>query len=63
MNSTILLADDDASLRFVLSQALSKEGFQVRATSNGGETQPAEPRWNPAGYLRNVIETVRVTAG
>jgi two-component system nitrogen regulation response regulator GlnG len=34
MNSTILLADDDASLRFVLSQALSKEGFQVRATSN-----------------------------
>src|SRR5215813_13944410 len=32
--------------------------LQVRATSNGGETQPAEPRWNPAGYLRNVIETV-----
>jgi hypothetical protein len=21
-----------------------------------------EPRWNPAGYLRNVVETVRVTA-
>src|SRR5215813_12138770 len=34
MNSTILLADDDTSLRFVLSQALTKEGFQVRATSN-----------------------------
>jgi hypothetical protein len=36
--------------------------LKVRATSNGGETQPAEPRWNPAGYLRNVIETYRVTA-
>jgi sulfite dehydrogenase (cytochrome) subunit A len=37
--------------------------LKVRATSNAGETQLAEPRWNPAGYLRNVIETVRVTAG
>ena len=36
--------------------------LKVRATSNGGETQPAEPRWDPAGYLRNVIETYRVTA-
>jgi two-component system, NtrC family, nitrogen regulation response regulator GlnG len=34
MSSNILLADDDASLRFVLSQALSKEGFSVRATGN-----------------------------
>jgi two-component system nitrogen regulation response regulator GlnG len=32
--TTVLLADDDASLRFVLSQALGKEGFQVRATNN-----------------------------
>jgi two-component system nitrogen regulation response regulator GlnG len=32
MSSTVLLADDDASLRFVLSQALSKEGYSVRAT-------------------------------
>jgi sulfite dehydrogenase len=36
--------------------------LKVRATNNAGETQPAEPRWNPAGYLRNVIETVRVNA-
>lgn len=34
MSARVLLADDDASLRFVLSQALTKEGFQVRATSN-----------------------------
>jgi len=36
--------------------------IKVRASSNGGDTQPMEPRWNPAGYLRNVVETVRVTA-
>ncbi len=36
--------------------------LKVRATGNGGETQPMEPLWNPAGYLRNVVETVRVTA-
>ncbi|MGZ5870727.1 MAG: SorA family sulfite dehydrogenase catalytic subunit [Bradyrhizobium sp.] len=36
--------------------------LKVRATNNAGDTQPSEPRWNPAGYLRNVIETVRVTA-
>jgi two-component system nitrogen regulation response regulator GlnG len=34
MNARILLADDDSSLRFVLSQALGKEGYNVRATGN-----------------------------
>lgn len=37
--------------------------LKVRATSNDGKTQPMTPLWNPAGYLRNVVETVRVTAG
>ena len=32
--STILIADDDASIRTVLSQALARAGFQVRSTSN-----------------------------
>jgi len=36
--------------------------LRVRATSNSGDTQPMDPGWNPAGYLRNVVETVRVTA-
>jgi len=38
--------------------------LQVRATSNTNETQPADPAmcWNPNGYMRNVIETVNVTA-
>ncbi|MBV9530578.1 MAG: molybdopterin-dependent oxidoreductase, partial [Bradyrhizobium sp.] len=34
--------------------------LKVRATNNAGETQPTEPRWNPAGYMRNVVETVRI---
>ena len=33
----------------------------VRAASNAGEVQPAEQRWNPSGYMRNVIEAVSVT--
>ena len=36
--------------------------LKVRATNNAGDSQPAEARWNPAGYMRNFIETVRVTA-
>jgi DMSO/TMAO reductase YedYZ molybdopterin-dependent catalytic subunit len=35
--------------------------WKVRATSNGGDVQPAEATWNPAGYMRNVTETVRVS--
>src|SRR4029077_13009400 len=34
--------------------------LKVRATNNAGDTQPMDPLWNPAGYLRNVVETVRV---
>ena len=30
----ILIADDDASIRLVLSQAFSRLGYQVRATGN-----------------------------
>jgi sulfite dehydrogenase len=36
--------------------------LKVRAISIDGKTQPMEALWNPAGYLRNVIETTRVTA-
>jgi sulfite dehydrogenase len=34
----------------------------VRATNRIGESQPSEPLWNPAGYLRNVVEHVDVMA-
>ena len=36
--------------------------LQCCAVNRKGETQPKEPRWNPSGYMRNVIETVGVKA-
>jgi DMSO/TMAO reductase YedYZ molybdopterin-dependent catalytic subunit len=36
--------------------------IKVCATNRIGQTQPLEPLWNPAGYMRNVVETVSVTA-
>jgi DMSO/TMAO reductase YedYZ molybdopterin-dependent catalytic subunit len=41
--------------------AAGSHELKVRATNNAGVMQPAEAKWNPAGYLRNVIETTRVT--
>lgn len=34
MSASVLLADDDTSLRLVLQRALGKEGYTVRATNN-----------------------------
>jgi sulfite dehydrogenase len=34
--------------------------LRCRATNRLGQTQPLEPLWNPAGYMRNVVETTRV---
>lgn len=48
--------------RMPVKLAAGTHELKVRATSNDGKTQPMEAQWNPAGYLRNVIETVRVTA-
>ena len=42
--------------------AAGSHELRVRATNNAGDTQPNEAKWNTAGYLRNVVETVRVTA-
>ena len=36
--------------------------LMVRATSVAGETQPMKAVFNPSGYMRNVVETTRVTA-
>lgn len=33
MTATILVADDDAAIRTVLNQALSRAGYDVRITS------------------------------
>jgi DMSO/TMAO reductase YedYZ molybdopterin-dependent catalytic subunit len=45
-----------------LELAPGAHALRVRATGNDGGTQPMEPRWNPAGYMRNVVETTRVQA-
>ncbi|MEP6883565.1 MAG: hypothetical protein ABJC66_02335, partial [Gammaproteobacteria bacterium] len=34
--------------------------LRVRATSNQGEVQPEQASWNPGGYARNVIESLKV---
>ena len=36
--------------------------LRVKATNRIGQSQPLEPLWNPAGYMRNVVESVRVAA-
>jgi hypothetical protein len=36
--------------------------LKVKATNRIGQSQPAEALWNPPGYMRNVIETVKVVA-
>jgi DMSO/TMAO reductase YedYZ molybdopterin-dependent catalytic subunit len=34
----------------------------VRAVNRIGQTQPMEALWNPSGYMRNVVEKVKVSA-
>ena len=36
--------------------------LSVRAINRIGQSQPMEPLWNPAGYMRNIVETVRIRA-
>ncbi|MBP7948989.1 MAG: molybdopterin-dependent oxidoreductase [Verrucomicrobiales bacterium] len=41
---------------------VKSHALQCRAFNRLGESQPMEPLWNPAGYMRNVVETVHVTS-
>jgi len=50
----ILIADDDAAIRTVLSQALSREGYDVRVTSNAATLW----RWTAAGEGDLVVTDV-----
>jgi sulfite dehydrogenase len=36
--------------------------LKYRAINRIGQSQPDAPLWNPGGYMRNVVETVKVTA-
>ncbi|WP_087721941.1 SorA family sulfite dehydrogenase catalytic subunit [Pandoraea sp. PE-S2T-3] len=42
--------------------AAGEQVLKVRATNRAGVAQPLQSLWNPAGYLRNGVETVRVVA-
>jgi sulfite dehydrogenase (cytochrome) subunit A len=42
--------------------APGKYRLMVRAANRAGQSQPLEPLWNPAGYMRNVVETTNVVA-
>jgi DMSO/TMAO reductase YedYZ molybdopterin-dependent catalytic subunit len=46
----------------VLLGAKSSHSFMVRCTNQAGDVQPDAPNWNPSGFMRNVIETLQVTA-
>jgi DMSO/TMAO reductase YedYZ molybdopterin-dependent catalytic subunit len=39
-----------------------KYSLAVRCTNSRGEVQPDTPNWNPAGFMRNVIEITDITA-
>ena len=53
-NGTILVADDDAAIRTVVSQALSRAGYDVRVTSNAATLW----RWVAAGEGDAVVSDV-----
>ena len=43
-------------------KAAGKFTLKVKAISRNGQSQPEQPLWNPAGYMRNVIESVTIHA-
>jgi sulfite dehydrogenase len=48
--------------RLPVKLAAGNHQLKVRAVNRIGQSQPIEALWNPPGYMRNVVETVRVTA-
>jgi DMSO/TMAO reductase YedYZ molybdopterin-dependent catalytic subunit len=45
-----------------LSLPAGSHELRVRAINRLGQSQPMTASWNPSGYMRNVIETIRVQA-
>jgi DMSO/TMAO reductase YedYZ molybdopterin-dependent catalytic subunit len=45
-----------------LPLATGSHALKVRAFAPDGTTQPFDPLWQPAGYMRNVVETVTLEA-
>ncbi|TPE50945.1 molybdopterin-dependent oxidoreductase [Amaricoccus solimangrovi] len=44
-----------------LAVAKGERTLMVRAVNRIGQSQPTEPLWNPSGYMRDVVETTRIT--
>ena len=53
-NATILVADDDAAIRTVMNRALTREGYEVKTTSNAATLW----RWVSEGHGHLVIADV-----
>jgi DMSO/TMAO reductase YedYZ molybdopterin-dependent catalytic subunit len=47
---------------FGIVPAAGNYDLRVRAWNRSGQSQPMQALWQPAGYMRNVVESVRVTA-
>jgi hypothetical protein len=48
--------------RKTVALSAGKHEIAVRAVNRAGQGQPDTPYWNPPGYMRNVVETITVTA-
>lgn len=48
--------------RLGLSLQKGTHTIKIRAQTADGETQPLDQRWQPAGYMRNIVETLKLEA-
>ena len=51
-----------ASSRFGFTPRPGSHDLRVRAWNRSGQSQPMEALWQPAGYMRNVVESVKISA-
>jgi DMSO/TMAO reductase YedYZ molybdopterin-dependent catalytic subunit len=47
---------------FAFTPAKGPHDLRVRAWNHSGQSQPMQALWQPAGYMRNVVESVKVVA-
>ena len=47
---------------FGFTPAKGNHDLRVRAWNRSGQSQPMEALWQPGGYMRNVVESVKITA-